>query len=481
MQVTGADPLPHTYSRPPEPAVTTTLVEPREEPHSSVLLPDLLTAPLFNFPTIVDINVPSRHPRSAFQRPFPAERQFVEHADADRALEAGTIPGTSEQLAEHTEERDREDNFTNTTRTQQQNSHDHTYERSQISVPSLVSKRIREFDHYSNHRKFVQLSEDTLLVQTATHIPTDVANLAIHRDADEHTPPHQLNATPHRRSVRVRRTTEHYRPEPAVEPGQSSTAPPEHTDDGDLDSDSSNPRDDFTSPATAHSHHVTFASARRNQRFNYTPQGLPYGAGLYDTNEYLVQSSITAPVLYGGHRVVPLPLTEYTHIDQNTYHESAVPYKKASQLWYATQYDNDKCSCKDICRHDGYSDGKGNICLNAAMAQECNVYNCRLTPTKCQNRRLTKGRTQIKRLVLCEYPEGSVPRLTDNQYYVCTNSTIKRGQIIAEYVGEYIEFTETSSVHLMKVPNLELRTNSGIKRFTGLCIDAMIQGNITRF
>jgi hypothetical protein len=115
------------------------------------------------------------------------------------------------------------------------------------------------------------------------------------------------------------------------------------------------------------------------------------------------------------------------------------------------------------------------------MAQECNVRNCRLAPTKCQNRRPTKGRIQIKKLVLCEYPEGSVPRLTDNRYYVCTNSAIKQGQLIAEYVGEYIEAHETKSIHLMRVPTVEFHTTNGVRRFTSLCIDAMVQGNITRF
>ena len=115
------------------------------------------------------------------------------------------------------------------------------------------------------------------------------------------------------------------------------------------------------------------------------------------------------------------------------------------------------------------------------MAQECNVRNCRLAPIKCRNRRLTKGRTQIKKLVLCEYPEGSVPRLTDNRYYVCTNSAFKQGQLIAEYVEEYIDAYEIRSIHLMRVPKVEFQTHNGVRRFTSLCIDEMVQGNISRF
>ena len=193
----------------------------------------------------------------------------------------------------------------------------------------------------------------------------------------------------------------------------------------DDDSTPSNPHSDFISPTVRTAPHVAFASARNNQRFEYTPLGLPSSAGHYARNDYLTQSSILAPVSYGGHRVVPLPLDDYDHIEQNTYHESAATYKRASLLWYATQYGDDKCACKDICRHEGFSEGRGSICINAAMAQECNVRNCLLAPTKCQNRRVTKGRTQINKLVLYEYPEGSVPRLTDNRYYVCTNSAIK--------------------------------------------------------
>jgi hypothetical protein len=64
---------------------------------------------------------------------------------------------------------------------------------------------------------------------------------------------------------------------------------------------------------------------------------------------------------------------------------------------------------------------------------------------------------------------------------VCTNSAIKQGQLIAEYVGEYIDAHETKSIHLMRVPSVEFHTTNDVRRFTSLCIDAMVQGNITRF
>jgi hypothetical protein len=91
------------------------------------------------------------------------------------------------------------------------------------------------------------------------------------------------------------------------------------------------------------------------------------------------------------------------------------------------------------------------------------------------------GVSPIKKLVLCEYPEGSVPRLTDNRYYVCTNSAFKQGQLIAEYVEEYIDAYEIRSIHLMRVPKVEFQTHNGVRRFTSLCIDEMVQGNISRF
>ena len=358
--------------------------------------------------------------------------------DEDRALGADNVPAINENLTEPTMQIDHVDTGTDTTRSQ--------------STSGAVSKRVREANTYAQHRKSIQLEDDeTMAERPRMSIPdeTNAPNNDDQAEASNNTPPHQAVRTPHRRSVRVRRATDHYRPVTTDEPPDEYCDQSDDSDDD--DSTLSNLRSDFISPTGRTVPHVAFASARNNQRFEYTPLGLPSSAGHYARNDYLTQSSILAPVSYGGHRVVPLPLDDYDHIEQNTYHESAATYKRASLLWYATQYGDDKCACKDICRHEGFSEGRGSICINAAMAQECNVRNCRLAPTKCQNRRLTKGRTQIKKLVLCEYPEGSVPRLTDNRYYVCTNSAIKQGQLIAEYVGEYIDAYETKSIHLMRV------------------------------
>ena len=86
--------------------------------------------------------------------------------------------------------------------------------------------------------------------------------------ASTHTPPHQAVRTPHRRSVRVRRTTDHYRPVTTDEPDEYCDASMDQSDENDDDdSTPSNPRSDFISPTVRTAPHVAFASARNNQRF----------------------------------------------------------------------------------------------------------------------------------------------------------------------------------------------------------------------
>ena len=79
--------------------------------------------------------------------------------------------------------------------------------------------------------------------------------------------------------------------------------------------------------------------------------------------------------------------------------------------------------CTESCRIPSTRTDPTNarVCQNFAVYTECNVFNCNLPSSLqsyCRNRRLTKQQTLINSLVLCEYPDHSVPTLTGNRHYV---------------------------------------------------------------
>jgi hypothetical protein len=79
--------------------------------------------------------------------------------------------------------------------------------------------------------------------------------------------------------------------------------------------------------------------------------------------------------------------------------------------------------------------------------------------SRCYNRRLTNHKTLIDSLVLCAYPDNSVPLLTNNHYYVCSTQSIPKGRLIAEYCGEYIRAGETHYILCMRIPRFEQEQN----------------------
>ena len=201
----GGDPLPHTHVNPPDPIDNSN--EPSQPPDDGI--PSIVTAPLCN----IDTNANSLRAPPAFTLAFPCDTIPLEVQDADMALGAGNVTGSSENLTESAIKTDRVDNSTNTTRSQNIYSHDRIYEPPTVNISGVVSKRVREVNTYAQHRKFIQLGDDdTMAERTRISVPdeTSAAYNADPAGISTHTPPHQAVHTLHRRSVRVRRATDHY-------------------------------------------------------------------------------------------------------------------------------------------------------------------------------------------------------------------------------------------------------------------------------
>jgi len=141
----GGDPLPHKYINPPDPPG--------------------------------DSNEPSQPPNDGIHSlALPCDTIPLEVQDADRALGADNVPGTSENLTESTMEIDRVDTFTNATKSQNINSHDRIYEQSTVNISGVVSKRVREANTYAQHRKSIQPGDnETMAERTRIFIPGEIS------------------------------------------------------------------------------------------------------------------------------------------------------------------------------------------------------------------------------------------------------------------------------------------------------------------